>query len=64
MKKSELRKIIKEEIKSTLKEDDFGVGVEFNPGSERNPSNKMIYDLLKEVRSLLKKGQGMFKDLP
>ena len=53
MNKSELRKIIKEEIKSTLKEDDFGVGVDFNPGSERNPSNKMIYDLLKELKLMV-----------
>ena len=53
MKKSELRKIIKEEIKSTLKEDDFGMGVDFNPASERNPSNKMIYDLLKELKLMV-----------
>ena len=58
MKKSELRKIIKEEIKSTLKEDDFGIGVDFNPASERNPSNKMIYDLLKEVKALVSKTTG------
>ena len=41
MKKTELRKIIKEEIKSTLKEEDFA--------SEINPSNKMIYDMVKEI---------------
>jgi len=53
MKKSELRKIIKEEIKSTLEGDDFGMGVDFNPASERNPSNKMIYDLLKELKLMV-----------
>jgi hypothetical protein len=57
MKKSELKKIIKEEIKEAInpleEKDDFGLGIDFNPPSERNPSNKMIYDLLKEIKLLL-----------
>jgi len=36
-------------------QDNFGMGVDFNPPSERNPSNKMIYDLVKALYELLNK---------
>ena len=34
-------------------QDDFGMGIDFNPPSERNPSNKIIYDLVKALYELL-----------